>query len=550
MGKLARISPYVNLPAASTPEEQWQRLPQAKRAMAEARLRLLRPALDLMGGRGISQTKAVKWLRAQARVDNLPDDCLRAVEELGGVPGVATLQRWVKGYREQGLPGLADLRLGKQHKTEGWEARAAQLWQRPSQPTYSAVAGWLQDEGFEGVTYNKVRRYLQSLPGRVGEKSAARMGAHYYRQNIGKYRHMDASHLPVGFAYQSDGHLCKVYVAHPATGMPWRPELTIYIDVRSKYLVSWHLSEAESAQTTMFSLVRAVTTHDHVLAVLHTDPGSGFANTLLDAEVTGFLKRMNITHMTAHAGNAKGKGLVEGWFHPFEEHVGKRFDTYCGYCRTDDALKALEKKVRRGDLKLPTLDQYMDAIRAYVERYNTSAKAALGGQAPAELWAELERVPPEMPPQTLLRPQVKRTVRRGEVQLFNRTFANWPVLADFHEREVVVEYDWHSFASVTIRDADQRFICDAELVKAAPYLPPSRVEDIQQNRLKGQVRRLRHKAEEAAARLRPTYDHTDTLDAIEHLAPASLLEEAPKEKEADALPDIDLYNTDYLDEGR
>jgi len=547
--KLNQYSTLPKLPEAETPELQLARLPEKKRRLCEARFAYLRVAME-KEALGFSRTKCVSYLLTLTRLEQLPEPAANALATLGKRPGKSTLLRWWQAVSEgestaEQLLALADSRKGRQHKEEGWEVRATHLFNSPNKPHMSTVAIWLQQEGWD-VTPQKVRRHLKSLPAELGEFGVKRMGRHYYNQNIKPHIMRDVSKVPVGLVYQGDGHRCDVYVQHPNSGKHYRPELTVWIDLRSQYIPGWWLAEDESAVTTLYSLTHAMAGHDHVPAMIHVDPGSGFKNKLIDDEVTGFLQRFAIQSMHALPGNAKGKGLVEGLFHWFEERLGKTFEAYCGHCRTDDALSRLEFKIRKGQIRIPTYTEYREAVAKWVEWHNNTPKKALGGKSPAELWGELKQVPLHCDPHELVWPQAKRTVRRGWVQLFNRTYGH-ETLPSFNGKRVVVQYNLKDESCVFIRDEDQRFICEAKLVSKQDALGESRQDDLIQNRLKGQIKRHEKHIEEAERRSRPVIEHTDTLAAMEDLSGQEWLE-TEAEKNADSLPEIDVFDVGYLDQ--
>lgn len=471
------------LPTAPAPVDPVRLLPDFARVEAERCLSLIRPAL-IRVEQGVSVRAAATWLAGSAE----------------DMPSAATLQRWIKDYASSGIVGLAPKYQGRQRKECGWEARALQLYNQPTRPAYATVAYWLREEGYADAAEHLVRRYLKAAPSNATETGKKRLGAHYYAQNIKPHVVRDNTVLPVGFVYEGDGHCCDVYVAHPATGRAFRPELTTWLDVRSGYVVAWWMSESESAQTTLFSLSQALVGHNHVPAYVHTDPGSGFKAKMITHEVTGFLVRFSIQPMLALPGNAKGKGLQEGWFRWFEERCGKKFETFCGHDRTDDFLRRLSDKVKNGQIVLPTFAQYLDAVRTYIDAYNRTPQDNLGC-APSDLWNKLERVQLSAPAEAVIRPRVQRTVRRWGVSLDNRSYRA-AQLAAYEQREVVIEYSIHDDERVWIHDDAGRFVCEAQLVKKTAWLPASRIEEGQQKRLEGQKQRhLRAIAEQEARSL-------------------------------------------------
>lgn len=498
----AAILPFAR-PQALAVAEPLGQLPEFAVAEAERCLAIIRPALVRVQ-QSVSVRAAAAWLAVQGQ----------------DMPSAPTLERWIHQYLREGIAGLAPKYKGRQRADYGWEAEAQKLYAKPTKPAYSTVALWLRQRGHDSAKDHLVRRYLKSLPSNLAETSPARLGAHYYGQNIRPYVIRDLSALPVGMVYEGDGHCCDVYVAEPSTGNPYRPELTVWLDVRSHYVVGWWLSDRESANTTLFSLSCALLKHDHTPGFVHADPGPGFvAKTIID-EQSGFLARFSIKPITALPGNAKGKGLVEGFFRWFEERCGKQFATFC-QGRSDDALSRLRQRIAKGEIELPTLQQYADAVRDYFDFYNRNPQAGLGKQSPAQLWATLVKVPLETAAAAIIRPREPRTVRRWGVALHGRIYRAGD-LARYEGRKVLVEYDLHNDMRVWIKDEKGRFVAEAALVEKRAWLSDSRIEDQEQKRLEGQRQRKLNDIAEMEARARRPISAVSALQALEMEAPTLL----------------------------
>lgn len=449
----------------------------------------------------------------------------------------ATARRWLDAHDAGGLVALAPETRGRQRKDYGWEGRAARLYAQPQRPAYNTVAYWLREEGHASATNSRVRRYLKSLPSNYAETSRKRLGAHYYAQNVRPHVVRDASVLNVGECFEGDGHTCDVYVAHPATGNPFRPELTTWIDIRSQRVVGWWLGEMENSFDVLYALSSAIRAHDHVPTLLHTDPGSGFVNKMLSDEAVGFYARLDITPIPTLPGNARGKGLQEGWFRWYEERLGKRFPTFCGHCRTDDALARLRQRIRRGDIALPSFAQYRDAVAAHMLAYNAQPKDGLGGKSPDELWEALAQNPLHLPVVALYRPHKPGVaVRNWEVRLFNRRYRS-AQLAQYERRKVTVEYDIHDDRRVWIRDGKGQLVGEAALVEKKPWIEPSVLADRRRRAAEGQRKRLRQHLAEVDARARQPVTAAALVDALE--GPAEL----PSAGTAPALTEHDALNT-------
>lgn len=551
-----RLAPVVSAQQRALASNPWEALPQRSREAAQLLKLLITPVLQHME-QGVRLHAASALVASSLNAGLMPAAYQAAVQSYGGSVSAGSLARWVGKFQAGGLLALAPAGKGRVRKSYGWESRAMALYLQPSRPAYATVAYWLQQEGYATALEHNVRRYLKSLPSHMAETSPKRLGAHYYQQNVRPYHRRDVTVLHVGERYESDGHCCDVYCGHPATGTHFRPELTTLIDVRSRYLVAFWLGEHESSIQTLYTLARGIRVHNHVPTMLHTDPGSGFNNKMLGDKVHGYYERLAITHEMTLPGNARGKGLQEGWFRWFEERLGKSFDTFCGHCRTDDALTRLRQRIAKGELNLPTFAQFYDAVAQYIHAYNHHPQEALGGKSPADLWATLTPNPPHLDAALLLRPQVERTVRHWEVRLFNRVYRHASLQA-YEGRKVRVEYDIHDAQVVLLRDAKGRAIAEAPLVHATAAVQANVLEDRRAKSLAGAIGRLQDRADElesrthvpmSAAALLEAMDGPSTATAVPSHAPDSALDAsawqtpapvapAPKPVSAAALADV------------
>lgn len=561
----------ASMTPSAEPDRAWDALTDRQRAVAADWLAIVRAVAKLQRDTGLARRAACEHLAEQLAHARAPENLLQAGARVGrgGMPSWSSMNRQCKAHDKHGPVGLAPKHKGSARKNHGWEVRAERLWLAPEQPSMGTVAYWLREEGHASATNARVCAYLRTIPADKGVLGPKRLGVHYVDQNVRPYVVRDYSDIPVGAVYEGDGHTCDVYVQHPNTGKPFRPELTWWIDWRSQYKVGWHLSEAESATSTLYSLGRAVAEHDHVPMAVHVDPGSGFVNKLIDNEVAGFMQKLAIESMKARPGNAKGKGLVEGSFRWFEERCGKRWHTYCGHDRSDDYLRHLTEKVKRGLIVLPTLAQYADSIERYIDTDRATPRDSLDGRTPGSLWATLERTPLHMPIEDLIAVRVERTVRRRRVELWNRTYGG-PELGQWDGERVLVCANLRDMGLVKIRDLKGRWLCDASRVDATPALSDDRLAELQQKRLAGQRARLQHKLDEAEARAGLAVTADDVLEDMTALGEPQRAE--PLEQgEDDALLariqlageqspiaadedrpeiDIDLLDTSYNNNGR
>lgn len=523
-------------------------LNEASQTAAYARKAVVESVLALEQSCG-SRSLAIELLLSRARAGALSPvlmSNLEAASKGKKLPGKSILHEWVKIWQSTGgsLVAIAPKETGKRRKPQPWDLPCLQLFHLPSKPSYTAVAFQLQQQGHT-VTAPQVRKFILSLPAEYGPDSPWRLGKHYYRQNKARFVTRDKSVLQVGEVYQGDGHTVDAYVAHPSHGGPWRPELTIWIDVRSTYIPGWYLSEAESSTSTLFALSHALISQDHVPAWVHVDNGSGYKSKLMSDESTGFYARFNISTTFAIPGNSKGKGLVEKWFHFFRDNHDKFFNggqDYCGHDMAEEVNRRLTDSINRGKRRLASLAQYRDSIAAFIDAYNHRPSPALKGKSPAELWQDLERVPVELPDTAVLRPMMERTVRRQTVQIHNRHYEH-PALFQYEGRIVCVEYDLHRDDQVWIYDDKHRLICQAGLKTKVAFLPESRLDEARKKREEGRLKRLQKKMDLVRAEEARHISHTDQLNALEQFDSGDSLTELPN-AETDHGITIDLIDDD------
>lgn len=493
----------------------WDAATDAQRRVAQLRMQLIGPGARLVG-RGASVNHVAQLLIARLHGAKTPHQQQLATQ-LGDVPSVPTLKRWLAAYRDHGKAGLLPRHTGRVRRDYGWEARAVELYNLPGKTTPAAVAWKLRREGHESATESRVARYVKSLPATLGANSPARVGRHLHRLRFQRYQPRSTEGLLVGEIYTGDGHTIDCYLAHPNTGRAWRPEFTAWLDVRSRRCVGWWLSESESGVSTLFALSAAMRMHDHVPAWVYIDQGAGYRSRMLNDDVTGFYQRFGMGVIGALPGNPHGKGWIERFFRTVRDHHDKFFAdgrVYCGDDMAPEINRRLSVEINSGRRSLPPLADYCASLTAFIDAYNAEPMATLGDASPADVWAQLQRVPIELPAEAIVRPQEVRKVVREMVQLHGRQYYA-DAFADYTGQELVVEYDLHDDRRIWTRDLQGRFIAEARLVNKISVLPQSRIEEGRDRRERAQQQRLQRKSDEVAARRRDAITPDDQIRAIE-----------------------------------
>lgn len=530
------------------PLAQCESATNSNRSVVPARVAIVKWILEKEQKTG-KRKPAIDYLLKLNRNDKLTrilKNNLSRTTKSGKPPSKSTLYEWVaqyvnSGYREQ---SLQDKHTGRRRKRQDWDLLCLQMYHIPSKPGYHDVAFWLQDEGFD-VTGSQVRRFIQSMPASYGPESKWRVGKHYFGLNKGAYVSRDRSTLKVGEVYEGDGHTVDVYVQHPSGVVrPYRIELTAWMDIRSRKIVGWFPSHAESSLTTLFSLSSALIAHDHVPTFVHIDKGSGFKAKMLSDDSVGFYEKMSITPHEAIAGNAKGKGDIEGWFRIFRDKHDKKFAVdYCGHDQAAEINRRITAQIESGKRQLVRLEDYLASVQAFIERYNNTPQKTLGNKSPNEIWGQLDPNPVILKDLATIRPSKTATVRRSEVQIDNRKYAH-PVLIEYDGSKLEVEYDIRDDKQVWIYDDRKRLICIAPLKAKKDWLPNDRRQEAELKAQQG--RRKRREKQIELDRMEEALITSENNHQYEelHELQSSLPEPEPKAPDVDIDLDIDLNEFD------
>ncbi|MDR3370697.1 Mu transposase C-terminal domain-containing protein [Rhodoferax sp.] len=553
MGALLKLTKDIRqmseISAALNPDP-WANASEEARRVAGLRESLIAPLVDLVNG-GASINHAAALLKSQLDAGTSDLRTKHLVAMLAGdatvdVLSVPTLKRWLSGFIKGGKNSLLPKHTGRVRQAYGWEERAVDLYNLPGKPGYADVSSRLIQEGFKDATESRVKRYLKALPATLGKFSADRIGKHLHKLTRQKFQRRSLAEVLVGEIYAGDGHTADCYVAHPNTGKPFRPELTVFIDIKSSFISGWWMSESESTVSTMFALSHAMRMFNHVPAWVYVDRGPGYRARLLSDESTGFYSRFDIGLIGALPGNPHGKGWIERFFRTVRDKHDKFFaggQVYCGDDMAPETNRRLSADLAMGRRQLPSLKSYVDSFTAWLEHYHDQPQDKLNGRTPAQVWAELTPVPVELSMDAIARPREECTVGRQTVRLHNR-FYYAEALALFDAQKVDVEYDLHHDSHVWVFDKKGRFIVEAKLNNTIGVLPTSRLEEGRDRRLAGQLKRLQRKVDEATRRRDDPVDATSQAAAIESLAPAAPALPAPTTRDDDFKIDLLTWRND------
>ncbi len=517
---------------------------EQQRLCESARRGVLSAVELVMAESGVSKEAAMTTVLTQAKMpgfEHIAKLFSLAADGRGGggkLPSVRTIKRWFAARESN---SLAPKSRTEDMNVPSWLPVFLECYRLPMKPSVSEayrlfvnrLEGLHSPLGKEGdvPSIHQVRRWLGKL-GNV-ERERGRRGARDLK-NILPHKRRDFLHLKPAAIYTADGHTFDAEVLNPLSGLPFRPEITTVLDVGTRRCMGWSVGLAESRFTVLEALSHA--SRAAIGALWYVDWGRGFENLMMTDEATGLMGRLGMTMTHSRAYNSQAKGASER-SHNIFTRAAANLPSFVGKNMDDEARQKLFKLSRKEvrlhgkilNSPIPTWDEFKGYIERVVDEYNDRPHRSLPKftdrdgkrrhMSPNEFWAlkvaEFGE-PPSVSPEEegyLFRPQVMRTVRRGEVSLFSNTYYS-AELMEFNGETVRVGYDVQDALWVWIYDDVGRLICKAEWHgNSTDYMPVSVLERAEDKRNDERLKRNELQQQNILKERRvPTIEHQDSVN--------------------------------------
>ena len=521
---------------------------EQQRLCESARRGVLSAVERVMAESGVSKEAAMTTVLTQAKMpgfEHIAKLFSLAADGRGGggkLPSVRTIKRWFAARESN---SLAPKSRTEDMNVPSWLPVFLECYRLPMKPSVSEAYRLFVNR-LEGLhspqpsstgrvgdvpSIHQVRRWLGKL-GNV-ERERGRRGARDLK-NILPHKRRDFLHLKPAAIYTADGHTFDAEVLNPLSGLPFRPEITTVLDVGTRRCMGWSVGLAESRFTVLEALSHA--SRVAIGALWNVDWGPGFENLMMTDEATGLMGRLGMTMAHSRAYNSQAKGASER-SHNIFTRAAANLPSFVGKNMDDEARQKLFKLSRKEvrlhgkilNSPIPTWDEFKGYIERVVDEYNdrphrslpkfTDREGKRRYMSPNEFWAlkvaefgEPPRVSPEEEGY-LFRPQVMRTVQRGEVSLFSNTYYS-AELMEFNGEKVRVGYDVQDALWVWIYDDVGRLICKAEWHgNSTDYMPVSVLERAEDKRNDERLKRNELQQQNILKERRvPTIEHQDSVN--------------------------------------
>jgi len=398
-------------------------------------------------------------------------------ERLGKYGNVNTFQSfysWLANYREHGLAGLAPRYAKKRGGNgAGLDQQAKELIEAlyldDHRPSARSVERALGQFGYE-INYHTIWRYLKTeVPQSV--KTFYRQGEKAYHDRFDPYIPRDYTLLGSMEWGVADHHMLDCVVTHE--GRIFRPWLTRFDDLRSRYITGWHIDVVPNTLTVLRALdmsLAACGAFEHLLI----DNGKDFKSmwlsgtawkerrTKIDKETAELVEGVfgdcgiEVHFCNPYRGQSKP---IERAFRTDIELFEKGLETYVGSntaMRPDEAQLYWRRIQGRDRVPVTlSLDELRERYAQYVRWYNSQwqhSGQGMDGKTPKEVFEanwRVRRVIPDEYRKFIFTRREKRVVQRSGVTIDGISYYT-PEMVQYIGEDVQVRRDINEVGQVHI----------------------------------------------------------------------------------------------------
>ena len=348
---------------------------------------------------------------------------------------------------------------------------------------------YFEGKEMEMPCYTTFKRSVQKIPKAI--KMYFREREKVFIDKCAPYIKRMYEDLESNDIWVADNHTFDIMVEKE--GKPVRVYLTAFMDVRSRKMMGWCVTDAPSSDATIYALKKgceefgvpkSIYTDNGREFLFHDLGGNGFRKKRKTGEalkLPSILDDLGIEFRTALPRNARGKG-IERAFYTVKEHFSKLFESYTGgtILERPDRLKKVVKSMKG----LPNIEEFIQYVDIYIEGwYNKQSHEGAGmkGKCPDEVFAEnmiTKRVLPKEKSDLMFMRYAKSNtgmlkVGKNGITLtfYGKQLQYWneELWKEYFGQNVYVRYNPEDLSNIRIYDEQKRFLCIAALKEELSY---------------------------------------------------------------------------------
>lgn len=314
-----------------------------------------------------------------------------------------------------------------------------------------------------------------------------RLGQKAYKDQCEPYIKRLYDDLHSNDIWVCDNHTFDIFVDDGEHKKPIRVYLTAYMDVRSRKMMGWYVTDAPCSDATLQALRRGIERYGIPKRILsdngrefltHDIGGRGFRKSQEDEHyIPTILDNLQIEFRTAMVKNARAK-IIERAFRELKEQFSRLFEGYTGGSITErpERLKGLTKKAENFT-PLAAFSKYVDT---YIEgwfNHQAHSGVGMGGKTRNQVYAdnlyELRTATSEELNLMMMRSSRMVTFRRDglTLRLYGAEIGYWSedLWRSHLGEKVYFRYNPDNLSEIRVYDGQDRFLGTAQQVPAISY---------------------------------------------------------------------------------
>ena len=460
-----------------------------------------------------------------------------------------TMRRKWSLWRMHGTVALADDRgLGENHKGSRIPERAQAVFQQiyldEGQPSAThaklLTEEWAKRNAPELLPFPTISAFyylIKTIP--VPVMKYFREGEKAFTDECLPYIQRIYENFSSNDVWSADYHTLDFFVKDDITGEVFRPHLIVWIDVRSRKVLSAYLTRSANSDGNIIAFRKAVEEHGIPNAVYldngreflvsdfggrgirKKDPNANYGTTILE--------RLGVELHLATVRNSKAK-VAERIFRSVTDEMSRLVRTYCGG-KPGQRPDRLNGILKNGE-DVPLLSKIREDVETYLYGWHNEKESfarGLNGKTPNECYHEyltVKKVAPREELDLMLQrsarlQKVKRNgvfIKVGDTEVW--FYSDDLALAQGHG--VFVRYNPENLQQVSVYDDQERFIAHAALAANGGYSfgNGADVEAIKEN--KRRQRNIKQSVKEYAKKLEAVEESPDAYDILIETASGKL----------------------------